>query len=463
MKRKLLPILLALIIFFSFCFSIPASAYQINDYEMHHEAGMVVHLETGTVVYEHNADQRMYPASVTKLMTALVMVENIPDLENTKIAYTSYANNLILGTGSVVLGLKVGEEMNAKDALAALLIPSCGDVAYAIAEHVGGSKEGFAEMMNAKAKELGLKDTHFVDPVGLHDDNHYTTARDVSIFAKAAFDVEVIKEITSKSRYTLGATNMRGERTIVTSNMLINPNSDAYYTYAESGKTGYTSKAGRCLVATASYKGYEYMSVVLKADTSGGVRRDFLDTANMFRWAFNSFEYKSVIEATTPVTEVPITLSSETDHLQVCFKDGLKALLPVEADSSTITYTVKLNQESYVAPVKKGTVLGTADIFYAEEKIGTVQLVAGQTVDATPLLVFGKLAGDFFTSTAMKIVYFSIAGIILLFILIIVFMNLGRKRRRHRSKVKYQPISQREIDKRIEREKEDDIDISSWR
>jgi D-alanyl-D-alanine carboxypeptidase len=139
------------------CFTIPASAYQINDYEMHHKAGMVVYLDPhhgDVVIYEENADQRIYPASITKLMSALVMVENIPDLENTKITYSEYANNQVLGTGSVVLGLKVGEQISAKDALAALLVSSCGDISYAIAEHVGGSSEGFVKMMNEKAKEL---------------------------------------------------------------------------------------------------------------------------------------------------------------------------------------------------------------------------------------------------------------------------------------------------------------------
>ena len=461
MKKILISLILTLSILFSGLFALSTSAYNINEYEMHHKAGMLISMDTGDVLYEKNADEIIYPASITKLMTALVMVDNISDLENTLIPYTMDAHLRILGTGSVVLNLKVGEEITAKDALAALLIPSCGDVAYAIAEYVGGGTENFVTMMNNKAEELGLSNTHFTNPVGLHNDELYTTARDIYKLATVAFENEDIKEVISKSRYTVSATNMSGERTIVTSNLLINMNSNVYYKYAIGGKTGFTDEAGRCLVCLASYEGYNYMSIVLGVENPPGVSNQFVDTANMFRWAFNSFEYKSVIEATTPVTEVPITLSSETDHLQVCFKDGLKALLPVEADSSTITYTVKLNQESYVAPVKKGTVLGTADIFYAEEKIGTVQLVAGQTVDATPLLVFGKLAGDFFTSTAMKIVYFSIAGIILLFILIIVFMNLGRKRRRHRSKVKYQPISQREIDKRIEREKEDDIDISS--
>ena len=147
MKKKIF----ALILIFLFIFAIPAQAYQINEYELHHEAGMLISMDTGDVLYSKNADERMYPASITKLMSAVVMLENIDDLENEFITYTKTANDLILGTGSAIYngdGLKVGEKMRASDALAALLISSSGDVAYAIAEHGGGTFDGFVDMMN---------------------------------------------------------------------------------------------------------------------------------------------------------------------------------------------------------------------------------------------------------------------------------------------------------------------------
>jgi D-alanyl-D-alanine carboxypeptidase len=213
-------------------------------------------------------------------------------------------------------------------------------------------------MMNKKAVEMGLKDTHFVNPVGLHDDNHYTTANDIQKMAVKAFQNDLIKRFCSASRYTLSPTNMAGERTIVTSNMLLNPNSNVYYKYAGAGKTGYTSKAGRCLVSTAKYNGYEYLAIVLNANTAGGARYDFIDIANMFRWAFNNFEYKTVFESTTPIAEAPIRLSAESDHLPICFAGGLKTILPKEADASTIKYELHLNEEVFTATVNKGDVVG---------------------------------------------------------------------------------------------------------
>ena len=441
MIKKFIPVFLTVCLLFCCCFSLPSYAYRINEYEMHHKAGMLVYTDDDTVIYSNDADKRMYPASITKLMTAIVMAENISDWDNTVITYTSSANDLILGTGSVVLNLKVGEEISARDALAALLIPSCGDVAYAIAENIGGTVPNFVQMMNDKAAELGMNDTHFVNPVGLHDDNHYTTANDIYKMARVAFKNAEIKKYSSMSRCTLSATNLSGERTIVTSNMLLNPNSDAYYRYAVAGKTGYTDAAGRCLVATASYKGYEYMAIVLNADTSGGVRNDFKDVANMFRWAFNNFEYKTVFDDSTPITEAPISLSRETDYLPICFEGGLKALLPTDADASTVSYQIKLNKTEFSAPVKKGDIVGTADIFYAEEQIGTLNLIAADTVDSDPLLVFVSTAKSFFTSTLMKIVYLAVIIAIIIFIVAVILLNVGKKKSK---RAKYVPLSRSE-------------------
>ncbi len=421
-------------------FTLPASAYQITEYEMHHEAGMVVFLDkTGDVVlYEKNADQKMFPASITTLMTALVVADSIPDLENTKITYSNNANNLILGTGAVVLNLKIGEEISAKDALAAVLVASCGDAAYALAEHIGGSKDGFATLMNQKAAELGLTGSNFTNPIGLHDDNHYSTARDIYKLASVAFKNETIKNICSVTHYKIAATNMTGERTIVTSNMMLNATTNVYYKYADAGKTGFTDKAGRCVVSTGSYRGYTYMVVVLKAATTGGVRNDFKDAANMFRWAFNNFEYKSVFDTSMPVTEAKVKLARDTDFVPVCFESGFEALLPKDANASTLVFDVKLNKEEFTAPLDKGEVLGTADIYYAEEKIGSLNLVAGQSVKGDFWLTLFDLTGRFFASPFMLVVYCVLGLCAIVGAIWVITLNKGKKKRR---KVRYIPLS----------------------
>ena len=447
MKKKIIAVILALFVLFA----IPASAYELTGYELHSSAVMLVSMDTGEVLYTENENEIRYPASITKLMTAIVMVENIADLDNTYITYTKTANNLILGTGSVVYNLQIGEKMKARDALASLLISSHGDVAYAIAEHVGGSIPKFVDMMNAKAAEMGLANTKYENPVGLHHDEHYTTAADIYKLAKYAFEIDVIKEMASKATYKMGATDVHGERTISNSNLMINPNSNVYYQPAVCGKTGFTDEAGRCLVSLATNDGYTYMAIVLNSKTIRGTRNEFIDSANMYRWAFRNFEYKKVLSAATPVGEMPVELSSDADFVQLALENGLEALLPKDADSSTITVKSHPVAESIDAPVAKGQVLGTADIYYAEELIGTVNLVAANNVELNKMMKFMRdakeLSHKFFTSPIMIAVYILLGLVVAIFIGLTVYLNLNRKKRR---RVKYKPITKEELDNRDE-------------
>ncbi len=442
MKKRIISLILITFCLLSVLLPLNVSAYQISGVDLHCEAAMLISLDTGDILFEKNADKRMYPASITKLLTALVVIENANNFETDVLTYTNSANNLILGTGSVVLGLQVGEQMTVKDALAATLISSCGDTAYALAEYIGGSKQGFADLMNKKAQELGLKDSHFTDPVGLHDDNHYTTARDIYILAKEAYANDFIKDCLDKdTKYTLKATNVRAEKTIVPSNMLINPNTSVYYRPAVWGKTGFTDQAGRCLVSVASNGGYNYMAIVLKTATPGGVRYEFLDSADMYRWAFNNFEYKKVFSAKTPVAEAKVELSLEADHVTAALEDGLEALLPKAADSSTLKIEPRLSSESFRAPIEQGQKLGEADIYYAEQKIGTVNLVATTSVKESTFLLIVEGLKNFFTSTFMKIVYIALALAIIVFALIVIKLNSNRNKRR---RVKYKPMRKNE-------------------
>lgn len=443
MKKKIVALILMLLLVFSFS----ANAYQITGYELHCDAAMLISMDTGDILYSKNPTKIMYPASITKLMTAIVMVENMPDLENTYITYSKEANNRILGTGSVVYNLQVGEKMKAKDALASLLISSHGDVAYAIAEHVGGTIDNFVDMMNAKAAQMGLTNTHYVNPVGLHDDEHYTTAEEIYKLAKYAFEIDIIKQTASNATYTMEATDVHASRVIANTNMMMNPNSNVYYQYTVCGKTGFTDEAGRCVVSMASYGGYTYMAIVLNAKTINGARNDFIDSANMYRWAFKNFEYKSVLETTTPVDEIKVNLAKDVDFVQLALKGGLEALLPVDADTSTIVIDSKPYYEEIDAPIKKGDILGSADIYYAEEKIGTIDLVAATDVEASKLRTFARdaknVATTVFTSTVMKIVYVLIAVAVVGFISLTIWLNLNKKKRR---KVRYKPMKKDEFD-----------------
>ena len=250
------------------------------------ESAVLINGESGEILYSKNADERRGPASTTKIMTALVAIENCP------IGKMVAVSPEAVGVEGSSVYLKANEKISMESLLYALLLSSANDAAAAIAYEVAGGIPEFAELMNEKAAEIGLTDSNFTNPIGLHEDEHYSTGKDIYTLSKYAFSNDFIKQCLSGSTYTLNATNMRGEKTIVSSNLMINPNTSVYYKYAVCGKTGFTDQAGRCLVSIASNKGYNYIAIVLGTETPGGVRYEFIDSANMFRWAFNNFEYK---------------------------------------------------------------------------------------------------------------------------------------------------------------------------
>ena len=438
MKKQIFSIVLIISLLFSVI--LPVEAFEITSFEVPGEAAALVSLDTNEVLYGKNMDKKVYPASMVQIMTAVVILENVPDLENYKVTMTESAYNSILGTGSAILHLKVGEQLNGKDALAAMLISSAGDVIYAYCEAVGGSIDGFVKMMNDKANALGLKNTHFTNPIGLHDKNNYTTVNDIITLTKYAIqNYPVFSEITSKSRYKMSATNMRAERTIVTTNFLVDTSTNYYYTYCTGTKTGYTDEAGRCLTATASYNGYKYLAVLMGCP-SGSTRVEFTTARQMFRWAFNGFEYKAVLDTASPVVEMPLRLSMEKDYVALYPEKQLTSILPKEADNSTIIINPTLKSKSVDAPVKKGQVLGTAEIVYAQQVIGTVNLVAGEDIKANGLLKFFDIIRKIFTSLVFKIIFILTILIVALFFSYVVYINTKDKKRKRR--VKYIPYDE---------------------
>lgn len=437
MNKKLFRFIISFILIFAiFCCPFTVSAFQISGFELNAEGAMLISLDTDEVLYSKNADKKMYPASITKLLVAAVVLDKTTDLDTEIITMTKEANNEILGTGASVIGLKIGEELTARQALYCLLISSGGDVAYAIAHHYGGNTEGFMALMNKKAAEIGMQYSSFGNPVGLHDDNTYTTPRDVSILSKYVLKYDIILEITSLARYQLPATNMSGIRYLSTTNFLIDPATNYFYKYAKGLKTGFTDEAGRCVVSTASYNGYNYLCIVMKCNSKGGNRNEFLDSRNLYRWAFNNFEFKSVLDITKPVAEIPVDLSLETDYIQIYPEKSITSILPTKADESTITVDTKLVAERLKAPVKAGTILGTADILYAGEVIGKVNLVCKDDIKPNLFLQIGAVAKGVFSSTAFKIILGVILLGILIFIIACIRLNTNTKKRR---KVKYIP------------------------
>ena len=229
------------------------------------KAAIIGETKTDTVVYEHNADDMLYPASTTKIMTAILALEygNMSDT----VTVSDNAIDLLKDSGGSIM-LKKGEQMNFRDMVIYLLVSSGNDAANVLAEHISGSIPAFVELMNAKAQELGCTNTHFANPHGLHADNHYTTARDLLKIAEYAMQNEDFAQIVMIDKTVLPATNMHSEQTISNTNHLISlwHSRDYFYEGAIGIKTGSTTPAGYCLVSGVNSGDLTYITVVLGAE-----------------------------------------------------------------------------------------------------------------------------------------------------------------------------------------------------
>ena len=442
MKKSILSFLIILGVFCSL-FSITGSAYAPSNFTVNAQYCMLSNMDTGEILYSKNADERLYPASITKLMTALVVCENVDDLNKTVTIDGDLLESL-LGTDSSLSYIVKDEVLSIDQLLHYLLITSGNDTALVLAKYVGGTVDRFIEMMNETAAKLGMNSTHFDNPHGLPDDNHYTTVNDIHKLATAAFAVEKIKTICGYSRYQMPATNLHGERTLSTTNFLIDKTTTYFYKYCTGGKTGYTESAGRCIVSTAEKEGMHYLSIVMNADpkytdANGNRRRiEFTDTARLFEWAFNNFSYKTVIDENEYLGDIDVGLSWEDSNIQLFAGESLTALLPNEADKSSIEVDLKfIDGKKVDAPIEKGETIAVANVYYANEPIGTIELCAGKRVKRSALQYIWMLFIGSFDTIWFKLI-FVVLGVTLLiyWIICVVQINsINRKRRnarRHR-------------------------------
>lgn len=271
--------------------SVQAEEYWPEGPTVEGEAAIVMEASTGTVLYEKNADEQLYPASITKIMTALLAVENSSMDEQ-----VTFSMDAVYKTEGSGISRDVDEVMSMKDCLYGLMLESSNECAYAIAEHVGGTYDNFVQMMNEKAAELGCTHTHFNNPHGLPDENHYTCARDMALISQESLKNETFRLITSTRRYTIPPTNKHAQETYLTNHhkMLNNWRGDSTYLYdgCIGGKTGYTSVADSTLVTFAERDGMTLICVVMKEKSPG----HYVDTTNLLNYCFENFQLWNVAE-----------------------------------------------------------------------------------------------------------------------------------------------------------------------
>ncbi len=396
----------------------------------------LVNLDTGIAVYEKAADEKCYPASTTKIMTYIIVAENVEDFDKTKVKVKASVLKMLDGTGSSTAGLEGGETLTVTQLLNCLMIPSGNDAALVLADYIGkGDISAFVDMMNDKAKELGCENTHFTNPHGLHDPKHYTTASDLAKISEYAMKLPKFMEICN----TTYSTCLGEDRPLVTTNYLIDDirGGEYFYTYAKGIKTGSTGDdSGYCLVSTAVYEGYSYLCVALGAPYSkNGEQLEngaMIDSANFYRWAFTKLQLTTVIDDKTVVDEVGINYAWGKDRLKLAPAESYATMLPTDIKASSIDKKYDL-PESVNAPVKAGDKIGTVTLLYANKELATVDLVAAETVDQSDLLV----AFDGVKRAVSNIWFITFAIIIVILITAyIIILSIYSRRRKNNRKVK---------------------------
>lgn len=406
-----------------------------------------VNEDTGTVLYSSHEKDKIYPASITKLMTAMLVYEKYKDNLNTKITVEKDDLSPLVGSGGSVVGLKVGEQLTVEQLLYCLLVRSGDDSANVLARATGGSIEDFVDMMNEKAKALGLNDTHYVNPHGLHDDDHYTTAYDTYLLAKNAMKIDLLAKIVSQPSYTLAATNKSGKRFFSSTNFVINPSYKTfYYKYVKGIKTGTTTPAGSCLVSYAENDGVTYYCVTMGgvSNKTKTVNTAFSETKMLYKWAFTDFEITPIVKTTDTPAQVNLELAVQKTKLLLVPQKQINELMPKSFKTSDLKITLHV-PDSVKAPIKKGDKIGTEDISIMNldtkklQKIATVDLVAKEDAELSQPLYILATIKSFFNSVWFKIVAVLLVLMLVAYISLSVYYNERKKRinRRRRKKFTY--------------------------
>lgn len=327
--------------------------------------------------------------------------------------------------------IQVGEELTINQLLHVLLIPSANEAGTIIAEHIAGSVESFASMMNTKAAELGCLNTNFVNANGVHNSNHYSTAYDLSLIGRYAMQNETFREIVGTTVYTLPATNKydKNDRVFGTTNTLLKKDTsdrvdNYYYEYTTGAKTGYTNPAKSCIVATAMKDGIEYIVTILGAGTTeNGLSARNLDCISLFNYAFENYTVKTLNEANSVLRTTKVNkASSSTKNLNVVVEDEISVLIKNDFDTMTITPTVQINTD-LTAPISQNTVIGK--ITYN---------IDGNEYSSNLLAGFDVIESNGFNA------FLTVCSVILVLFLLYRLLNLNnssKKRKRKRKKRKY--------------------------
>ncbi len=449
---------------------LPISSLALDEPALNCKKILLIDTESERTLIDRMADGRAEPASLTKIMTALVVLDAVErgtvSLDQNVTASGEILKDMVEdgSTSNIV----PGETMSIRNLLYCILLESANEGCNMLAEAVSGTVQAFVNEMNSKATALGCLDTSFKNPHGLPAEGHYTTPRDMYLITREALKNELFRQICNTAKYTVPATNVSGPRELSNSNGLINSESKYYpgnfYEFAAGVKTGYTSTAGYCLISTASRETVNLMAIVMGGqarDNNGAVVFDnFTDTRKLYDWVFNNFSYIEILSSSELLKEVEVELAAEGEKLVLRPQTGLKALLPTDTDLSVFTFDKHIRifaiekGEKLKAPISAGEVLGEVTLYRDGISYGTVPLVSNAGVELSKIEYIKAALGGALDLIWVKIILAVLLLAILAYVVLVIryrimhrrYLNAVRRERQRREELRRRTESMRRDD-----------------
>lgn len=348
----------------------------INALEINSEHAILYNMNEDMVLYEKDADTRTYIASLTKIMTTIVAIENIDDInEYVTIPYEGLEG--LIEANASVAGFRLGQKVTYKDLLYGILLPSGADATKTVAYYIAGSEDNFVDLMNKKAEGLGLTNTHFANTSGLDTDNHYSTVKEMSIVLKYALQNETFKEIYTTNKYTTSDNSLTFKS--VYSNYLNRYDLENKYVYGS--KTGYTTLAGYCLSTIANYDGVEYMLITTNADGTSNYPLHIMDAQMIYDYYTSNYHYLDIINESDTLITLD-TKNSKEDKLEIKANEKISKYLNNEITKNDFTFDYSGLKE--------------VDYFTDKGQIGTLNIkLDNEIIETIPIIYSGGLTFSF--------------------------------------------------------------------
>ena len=341
----------------------------------------------GILLYSKDADKRIHPASTTKILTALIIANAVQDgrysLDDTFPAYADLYYDVPWDGSNA--NIQPGEVMTVRDYLYCTLLSSANEACNALAVFHSGSIESFVKEMNDLALSLGCTDTYFVNPHGITNENHLTTALDMYRIFSAAIKNPVFRSICSSLRYTVPSTNMNEARKLVNSNRLINSGTRYYYEYAVMGKTGYTKAAGNCLVSAAEKDGETLICVIMgardsKDEQNASIVESFTESRALYEWCYREYGDQKLLKKGQIVGTLPVKYGKDADSVSASVEQDVTVYMKASDAENNVEYTVIYDSDELIAPVKAGDEVGVMTVKFGGEVIGISNLLSSDSV-----------------------------------------------------------------------------------